>query len=73
MLLFPLVLSLVGAVFFFITADTGLIWKLLALGLALGAAYMQFFTAVPVAVPVLMQIALCIWFVLYWQIDQMRT
>ena len=71
--LFPLVLSLVGAAAFFLTADAGLGLKLLAIVLAVGAALLMFFTRVTPAVPVTIQIVLCIWFVLYWQIDNLRT
>jgi hypothetical protein len=40
---------------------------------ALGAAFVQFFTTVTPAVPILMQVGLCLWFVLYWQIDSLRA
>lgn len=47
--------------------------RILPVVLALGAAYIEFFTGVPLFVPVLIQICLCIWFVLYWQFDEMRA
>ena len=71
--LFPLVLSLIGAAFFFLTADVDLPWRLVAVALALAAAGLQFFTATTPFVPVATQIVLCIWFVIYWQMDSFRT
>lgn len=70
--LLPLVLSIVGALFFFIT-DAPLVLKLVVVVLVAAAAFVQFFVpAVPLVIPVLVQVALSIGFVIYWQIDQMR-
>lgn len=72
-LLIPLVGSLVGSLFFFFAADTEAKWKFTALLLAIGAACAQFFLVpagvVHFGIPVAVQIVLCIWFILYFQID----
>ena len=71
--LFPLVLSVIGSLFFFFAADTELKWKVTAIVLAIGAAAAQF-TLVPAEVlhfgiPVAVQLVLCFWFVIYFQIS----
>lgn len=70
--LFPLVLSLVGSLFFFFAADVEAKWKFAAVLLAIGAACAQFFLVpsgvVHFGIPVGIQIVLCIWFVLYFQL-----
>lgn len=69
--LFPLVLSLVGSLFFFAAADAEAKWKFAAVILAIGAACAQFILVpagvVHFGIPVAVQIVLCLWFVLYFQ------
>lgn len=72
MMLLPMVLSLVGAIFY-LTGEASILWRLAVLLMAIGAAVVLLLVpAVPYAVPVLLQIGLSLGFVIYWQIDNLR-
>lgn len=73
--LIPLVASIIGGVFFLFAADAEMKWKLMVLGLVLVAAVCQFIPPlagnVPMLVPVMIQIVICIGLVLYFQLDNL--
>ncbi len=73
MMLLPMVLSLVGAIFYLLTGEESILWRLAVLLMAIGAAVVLLLVpAVPYAAPVLLQIGLSFGFVIYWQIDKLR-
>ena len=74
--LFPLVLSLIGALVLLFVWDGPLWFRLLIVGVAVAAAVVSLVaplaSAVPPAIPVLAQISICIGVVLFFGIDPMR-
>jgi hypothetical protein len=68
--LFPLALSVVGAIFIFFSDDFGPVGKTLALALSFGSIPLLFVPAVHFLVPLAMQLIVCIWVVVYFQIQR---
>jgi hypothetical protein len=68
--LFPLALSVVGAVFILFNEDFGPAAKTFAVLLAGGSIPLLFVPAVHFLVPLAMQLVVCIWVALYWQIQR---
>ena len=70
---FPLALSVVGTAFYALYGDAGLIWKLIITGLTLAAVALQFLPGlrenVHFGVPLGMQIVVCLWVALYFQLE----
>ena len=68
--LFPLVLSFVGTVFIVLSEDIGTLWKAVAVALTGGSLVLLFVPALRThfLVPLAMQLIVCIWVALYWQI-----
>ncbi|MBI3864196.1 MAG: hypothetical protein HY290_20115 [Planctomycetia bacterium] len=68
--LFPLIFS-VGGVLFFLTTDADWKWKALAALLVVVAIVLQFpfGESVHFLVPLFIQLAVCGWMALYWQME----
>jgi len=67
--LFPLVLSFIGTVLL-LNEDIGTLWKAVAVALTGGSLVLLFVPALRThfLVPLAMQLIVCIWVALYWQI-----
>lgn len=68
--LFPLVLSVVG-VLFFLTTDVDWYWMLLAAGLVALSLALQFLPPLDVhfLIPLGIQIVVCLWMAVYWKLE----
>lgn len=68
--LFPLILSVVG-VMFFLSSDVDTKWKLLAAAMVIASVGLQFGFAeyVHFLIPLAIQIVICIWMAIFWQIN----
>ena len=70
---FPLALSVVGTVFYFLYGEVGLLWKLIMTGLTVASVVVQFAPGlreqVHFGVPLGMQIVVCLWVALYFQFE----
>jgi hypothetical protein len=67
--IFPLSLSFVGAIFFLFT-EISWFWKLFALGMVGTSIVLQFAPSLEIhfLVPLFMQLIICLWVGIYWQI-----
>ncbi len=68
--LFPLIFSVVG-VLFFLSSEADAKWKLLAAAMLMTSVGLQFGLAAYVhfLVPLAIQIVICIWMAIFWQIN----
>ena len=68
--LFPLIFSVVG-VMFFLSSDVDMKWKVLAAAMVIASVGLQFGFAeyVHFLVPLAIQIVICIWMAIFWQIN----
>jgi hypothetical protein len=69
---FPLALGVVGTVFYFLYAEVGLFWKLIMTALTVSSVVLQFapaFSEVHFGVPLGMQLVVCLWVALYFQLE----
>jgi hypothetical protein len=67
--LFPLGLAIGRTVFILLNEDFGKVAKALALGLT-GGSIVLFFTPVHFLLPLAMQLIVCIWVAMYWQMQR---
>ena len=70
--LFPLALSIAATIYFLISEDIGLVGKVIAVGLTGGSILLTFVPPLQThfLVPLAMQMAVCLWLALYWQMQR---
>jgi hypothetical protein len=71
-LLLPLVLSVVSSVYFVFFTEEDWKWKTLAGGTIILSLALQFVPALRVhfAIPLILQLLVAIWMVIYWKLDR---
>jgi hypothetical protein len=72
--LLPMVLALVGTVFFIFFTEEDWKWKALAGGTVILSLLFQFVPALHVhfSIPPILQVLVAVWMVVYWKLDRAR-
>ena len=66
----PLALSVVGTGYFLFLTEEDKKWKALMAALTIAALILQFAVPVHFAIPVILQVIVSVWTIIYWKLDQ---
>ena len=66
----PLALSVVGTGYFLCLTEEDRKWKALMAALTVAALILQFAVPVHFAIPVILQLIVSVWTIIYWKLDQ---
>jgi hypothetical protein len=65
----PLALSVVGTAYFLFLTEEDKKWKALMAALTAAALVLQFGIRIHFAIPVALQLIVCVWTIIYWKLD----
>jgi hypothetical protein len=66
----PLALSVVGTGYFLFLTEEDRKWKALMAALTIAALILQFAVPVHFVIPLILQVIVSLWTVIYWKLDQ---